>query len=269
MSGLWAGYTGFSGGGGLFGGGGSAPPPPSFTGRGVLFESGDYLRNGTISRAGSTQLTVSLWFRHTGPTWNSSSGGRLVDSVVGVSDAQFSIRTASLGRLTFVLPNTANTGAARTSPTSPAFAVDQWYHLAISIDIALQRFQVYINRVEMTAGAYSWPTPGTPFRLESTMTAMGVAVNAVGGVIGFPGDLAHVWWDFGTSLDFATPANLDKFVTVGGEPVDLGVRGELPTGSEPDFYFDGTAATFNNTVTGGPSFTLTGSLTTSSSPPEF
>jgi hypothetical protein len=244
------------------------PIVAGFVARGVLFDSTDRLNiTGQNAAIGSDKITISFWFRHTGPNWNNVSSARLLEIAHASSNASLSIRTASSGRLSILVGNNANGSAARTTPTSPALVVDQWYHCAISIDRATQRFQIYIDRTPVSATAYNW-TGVTSLFIESNWVGMGIASTA-GGATLFGGDLAYVWIDYGTSLDLSDSANLDKFVASTGLPVDLGAKGELVTGSEPNFYFDGVPASWNNLVTGGPSFTVTGTLTASSSPPQF
>lgn len=240
-----------------------------FIGRGVLFNgtNNSLTLTGRNDAIGSQQLTLSFWLRHTATAggWNSNPSARVLEAVHAATGTALSIRTASAGRLSFIVGNTANANAARTLQAASSLVVDRWYHIAVSVDRATERFQIYIDRAPVAATAYTWGD----LVINGNLTALGIGATT-GNAARWPGDLAHVWIDYGTSLDFSDPTNLDRFVTSNGLPVDLGTAGELATGTEPNFYFDGTAATWNNRVTGGPAFTVNGdALTASVPPPQF
>ena len=87
----------------------------------------------------------------------------------------------------------------------------------------------------------------------------------------FVGELADVWIGVGQFLDLTVQANREKFIDANGKAADLGVDGSGPTGVAPAIFFhrdtDAPASDFaSNRGTGG-AFSLTGSLTASSTNP--
>lgn len=85
------------------------------------------------------------------------------------------------------------------------------------------------------------------------------------------GDIAYVWMDAGVSfLSGSTIPELTrrKFISAGGEPVDLGADGSTPTGSAPELFHAGGAATFaDNAGTGGSLTLVDGPIVDSVTPP--
>ncbi len=70
---------------------------------------------------------------------------------------------------------------------------------------------------------------------------------AVGGLIGFRGfvgGLEDYWFVKGQALDITDAGVLANFRTVSNRAVNLGVNGELPTGSPPSFFFHSVQDTY-------------------------
>jgi len=64
--------------------------------------------------------------------------------------------------------------------------------------------------------------------------------------------MGDFWLLQGTFIDFSVSANRQKFHSLVGAPIDLGVNGELPTGSPPTVFLTGGKTTFGiNRGTGG------------------
>ncbi len=55
--------------------------------------------------------------------------------------------------------------------------------------------------------------------------------------------MAEFWLNASTFIDFSVAANRAAFRTNTGHPVFLGVHGQIPTGTSPDIYLNGNAAT--------------------------
>lgn len=238
-----------------------------FVARSVSFDGTDYLTNAALSPSitCSGQGTMSLWFRVPTGTWNTPNGQRLFRFMVGAADALI-LYTASAGRFIFGLYHNGSGSDLTTIDIPGDFQVgsDKWYNLIFAWDRAANKFQIAFNRT-VWLNSTTYFNGATALDMEaSPLTRGNIATSA--STLNFIGDLGHIWADFNTFLDLTVSANLDKFVATSGLPVDLGAKGELATGTEPDLYFDGDATTFNNVVTGGPTLTLVGTLTDGPAP---
>ena len=68
-------------------------------------------------------------------------------------------------------------------------------------------------------------------------------------------DMAEFWFD-PTFIDLSVPANIQKFRSASGKPVNLGANGSKPTGSQPAMYLRGGAANFLTNLGYGGDFTV-------------
>ena len=91
------------------------------------------------------------------------------------------------------------------------------------------------------------------------------------GTFKFDGCLAELYFAPGQYLDFSIVANRRKFISASGKPIQLGRRGELPTGTAPLVYqhLDKGEAVANFATNRGPGgdFTITGTPDTGSTSP--
>lgn len=232
-------------------------PAPPFAARGAYFDGADYYSSSAATVPAGNQLLFSAWFKSDDTTWNATAR-RLAQFRVGTTIVM-EILTASGGRFTIRVNNDTATdtvsvyGGAGTTP----FAVGQWYHLMISAIGGVLR--VYVNGVERGTMSYT-----TLDQAGQNLTQIGIGAQT-SGTGPWLGDLGHVWFSTTQSLDLSVQANREKFA-LAGVPVDLGGTGALPTGTAPEFYFDGAGATWSNKGTAG-SVALTGALTASSTAP--
>jgi len=66
------------------------------------------------------------------------------------------------------------------------------------------------------------------------------------------------------TFDFTVQANREKFA-LAGAPVSLEGNGQIPIGTAPAYYYDGTGAAWANQGVAG-NVTLTGTLTAGATP---
>lgn len=82
----------------------------------------------------------------------------------------------------------------------------------------------------------------------------------------FDGDISEFYFAPGQSLGSFSSANVQKFRTTGGKPVDLGSTGATPTGSQPGFYLRNAYSSFGtNSGTGG-NLSVSGTLQEATAP---
>lgn len=148
-----------------------------------------------------------------------------------------------------------------------------WHHLCVSIDTGFSAGNKLISAAVDRAAASV-----TVVADVSAAFNIGYA-SAVdwffGGVPAYiqPSALecAEVWVSFVDYFDWSSATNLDKFMTAGGKPIDLGADGSAPTGIAPIIYLhlDNNEAPANfalNAGSGG-NFTVTGALATAATSP--
>jgi hypothetical protein len=237
-----------------------AVPAPSFTARGALFDSSSYLESQSLSVTTGSQGLVSTWFRQTG-TWGATrtlfefrQGSTIVCNAV----------SASSGRITFRLNNDTATDTW-TTPTS-SFVGDTWYHLLWAWDLANDRFQVYLNNVAQSTTAYPITTLNS-FDISSANVTRFSLAAASGGSNRWTGDIGHFWADLTSTLDLSVQANRERFA-LAGQPVSVGSNGQTPTGSTPEWYYDGDPPAWSNLGTVG-QVTLTGTIQDSTTAPSY
>ena len=171
----------------------------------------------------------------------------------------FGVSILSSGLLNIVGAN--SDGTTRLNAIgSTIFSAGTLYHIAFAIDLSDPALRhVYINRVSetMTWNAY------TEFSIDPTLPSINwFASGLVSGPFLFKGDVGHLYNAIGQWLDLSNVTNLNKFIDVAGEAVDLGADGSTPTGTAPLMYFKGAAASFaTNLGTGGAFSVAGGSIT--------
>jgi hypothetical protein len=239
-------------------------PPPAFTARAAAFDGSTYYAQSGQSVAATNVGICSFWFRNRTATWNTPTATDLFQFRLGGTTA-FSIITASSGRLTFRI-NQDGTGSDIFLPPSSTFALNTWYHVLWAWDWANSRFQLYVNNVAQTTTGYSFAGATKFDQSGDNFTNIGIGAES-NGVSPWIGDIGHLLIDFQNTLDISNSANREKFV-LSGNPVDLGTDGSTPLGLQPQYYYDGDGASWNNKGTAG-NITLTGTLTAASGTPGF
>jgi hypothetical protein len=237
-----------------------AVPAPSFVAQGALFDSSSNLSSTTLNVPTSNQGLVSIWFRQAG-TWGAS---RTLFSLQQGANIVLSATSASSGRMTFRLDNDTATDTFLT-PTS-TFVGDTWYHVLWAWDLANDRFQIYVNDVAINTAAYPITTATSLNIAASNITRIGIAAT-VSNASRWNGDIGHLWMDLESTLDLTVQANREKFA-LAGDPISVGSNGQTPTGSTPQWYYDGDPPAWSNLGTAGQA-NLTGAIQDSLSAPSY
>ncbi|CAG1006024.1 hypothetical protein RHIZO_03226 [Rhizobiaceae bacterium] len=134
-------------------------------------------------------------------------------------------------------------------------AENVWYHLVASFDTTLGAGHVYVNDQELAYNVLDVSSGGQAMDVQTNAYFM----HFYGWANGFRGDVADFWFD-NVYLDLDVEANRRKFRSASGRPVNLGVDGSTPTGSQPLIFFSGDRTTWATNKGRGGAFTLTGSL---------
>ena len=204
---------------------------------------------------------LSVWFRLDG------SNGSVRKLLANTSQyVDIGLLADNKMKMDLVSPTAGNLISITSTSTYVAGAA--WHHLLASWDMAGLAGQkpkhMYINN-NVEQGAVS--DVGGVSIVEYTRGEWQVgSLGATGS--NFDGCLAEFWFAPGQFLDFSVASNRNKFRNGAGQPIDLGVNGELPTGTAPALYLSNEFSTFpTNNGTGGDFIVSQGALTAGSSAP--
>ena len=111
-------------------------------------------------------FTVECWFYLTAPPANNNDGSPFAclvnywTSVVAQTGWEFSIRTGASGIITFSRP--AGTGAVAITASYTTFALNTWYHVAVTYNGTTGA--IYLNGTALTptVNAWAWTAPSSP-----------------------------------------------------------------------------------------------------------
>jgi hypothetical protein len=227
-----------------------------YVGRGATLGADTYFSSVSLAVPGGNQGAMSFWFKNNSPTWNDPSYARIFQFLVG-SSSVWSMYTTSAGRVTMRM-NQEGTGSDTVNTPAGSFQETAWNHVLWAWNYSSSKFQLYINDNGIDVSGYSLGDTG--FSLN------GAEINklTLGNLVG---DFGHFWASPTQTLDFSVQANREKFA-LNGKPVDQGVNGELPTGTAPEWYYDGDGPDWSNqgTADGG---TLKGNITASATAPSY
>ena len=236
--------------------------------QGVEFEAAnsDAVDYGDVSGSLSDGklATISAWLFI--PSWPGVEARVFSISILGPT--RFAIYTdpATSGRIIFFARNSAATTVLDAGLTS--FPLNQWVHLLVSIDQA-SGMQVYINGSDASANL----TVSTLIDSNIDFSAGTGSRTWVGafhlGSQYWNGYMADLYVNLSAALDISVEGNRRKFISADGKPVYLGANGQIPTGSQPQFFHTGPTATWHTnrgSVSGG---TETGALSDAPSNPTY
>lgn len=151
--------------------------------------------------------------------------------------------------------------------SSSTFTDGNWHSLNVSWDTNFtagdKLMKVYIDDA---AASGSLSDGSGAFSVGYVAANWTIGARVAGGQK-FNGCLAEIYFAIGQYLDFSNSTNRRKFVSALNKPVDLGVDGSLPTGSQPIVYLNNPAVSFGTNKGSGGDFSIVGSLDPASSSP--
>lgn len=184
-------------------------------------------------------------------------------TLMGLGADFFTVKFDSSNRL-YILGTSAAAATVLELLSSAVTDTVSWHHLAYSFDLTDSgKRHLYIDRANALASAPSYSNTDVAFN-NGAASSIGATT---GGSNKYNGDLAYFYWT-DEYIDLSNATNLNKFVTAGNKPVDLGSNGSVPTGTAARVYQYGSASIWHvNNGTGG-GFTSNGELTVSATSPE-
>jgi len=204
--------------------------------------SGHFLQSTNFIGTHTNQFTISFWIRR--PATNFS--GSLLD-MTGPSGNEVLIRGSSSGNKLLILlaGNSFNNLATYDGSDIWTLESGNWVHVLVSCDLSAAGLRhVYVNDQD-DGGVWTNYTNGLMNYSPSAMQ-----VGRYNGVIE---DLAELYMT-NEYLDLSMDANRRKFIDAfgaGAKPVDLGLDGSLPTGTQPLLYLKGDASVWNSGANAG------------------
>jgi hypothetical protein len=210
-------------------------PSPDFEPMSTRFNgTTSKLVNNSLSFSGTDEGTVAFWV-YVPTSWEQLR--TLFNIRLSGGGVTLTVLTDHTGRLRFNL-----TGVDGYTTPSSTFSTDRWHHVIWSYRAGSGGW----NNVSVDgSGTLLTATSLTSATLSINGSQAMVLVGTEDGGGGFfDGDLGHVYINLNTAIDLTVQANREKFI-LAGEPVNLGGNGQLPTGSTPEFYFNGGASMQN------------------------
>lgn len=230
-----------------------AVAPSAFTVDAVAFNSDRIERGAALSGVSdSGDCIVSYWIKTTDVTGSTVFVGASGPVQANTGYEQFYDSIGTNGIFT-------NTSVSLTD--------GNWHHVLCALRMSTSTIQLYVDGSNVATGTTIDGTPVTAF-FSDTNWAM---CDTVGGGNPLTADISEFYFAPGQYLDISVQSNREKYRSPGGKPVDLGITGSTPTGSQPAVYLsvrpsDAATVWATNKGSGG-NFTITGSLAIAATSP--
>ena len=204
----------------------------------------------------SSRVECSFWVKFNG-------GDNALQQIFRITNSsddtpRFSITRTADNKIAFYGAVPAGTSAVSITSTSTITSSSGWVHVYLFADTTNTAVRgIYINGISDTLNIISYVSNAVidynGINYRYTFGGSGVTTS----VPSLNASLADFYWNDSVSCTIGDFYN-------NGEPVDLGLTGQLPSGTAPVFYLSkaGNGNSWaTNSGTGG-NFTVTGSLTT-------
>lgn len=227
----------------------------------------DYMTRGAgLTGAADSKVGIlSFWHRMDGGDGAQKAILAASTTVGGASSRQLVFFNGVSNRLQIVFKDAADATVLNATTGASFTTSASWHHFLISWNLATSQCQIYVDDIVDTN------TPSiTNANIDYTLADWSIGAQP-NGSIKLNGCLAEFYFNTATSLDLSVVDNRRKFRSVSGKPVDLGVSGSTPTGSQPIIYqkiaSGGVASDFATNLGSGGNLTVTGSLDLGSTSP--
>lgn len=241
----------------------------TYSANAVTTSDTDFIENTSISGLSvSKQFTFSAWFNDPDENTLLTATNYLfkLATLENVLLSTLRIYITSGGQVTMFITDentSTNIGRFNFGGYTPS---NGWVNLLISLDLSdTGKRHVYFN--DSIPSGLTWVTYTNTNIDWDTITYSAVSHNTDSQPRSLNGDIADVWFNPGTYIDFSIESNRRKFIKSDGKPVGLGSNGQNPTGSSPLLFFSGDTTSWHTNKGTGGGFTENGTLTTASSSP--
>jgi hypothetical protein len=230
-----------------------------YVARAVNFDgTNDYLtRGGGLTGASDGKVgTCSFWAKFNG------GDGSLQYIVAFAGGSGWTVFRYTDNKLYVSGYNPSGSNIVNYNSSGTYLSSSGWNHFLASWDLAAGALQMYVN----DATASPMITMNTNDTIDYTTSDWGIGATVIG-ASKLNADIADLYVNFATRIDFSIEANRRKFISVEKKPVNLGQNGELATGSQPIIFCQGPASNFSTNKGTGGNFTATGALADSTTSP--
>lgn len=223
---------------------------------------------GTLALSGVADSSTGIISTYVRLDGGDGTNMTILSARAGTTDV---VRLSRGGANTFILnlSDAAGTSACSMTSTVGTFTSGSaWLHVLLAWDTNFSAgnkiLQMYIDDATMSPSK----SDGNPaFNVDYTPTSWAIG-SRTDIAQQFDGCLAEFYFAPGQYLDISNSANRLKFRSSANRPVNIGLTGDLPTGTAPAVYLNNPAASFTtNKGTGGNFTVVTGALATASSAP--
>lgn len=228
----------------------------------VSFDGGSHLARGAglSGVTDSFKATLSAWIKP-----QPSDYGTII-SVPNTGNGTFAIGLSANytnpSELSVTMKDASDNSITPTLTGTTNVVDGNWHHVLFSVDTAAGEAGLYVD--EVSQGSFTFFNNNA---IDFTWSDWGIGVKPTNGWNPYIGQMADVWFDTGTYINFSSAENRRKFISENGMPMYLGPDGSIPTGSSPDIFLSSSTDNWHvNNGTGG-GFTENGTLTYSSSRP--
>lgn len=232
-------------------------PKTNYSTSAVVFDgTNDYMTRGSdlTGNTDGKKGIVSFWIYLNGVT------GYIFTS----ANAQFQLKVAS--SILTLAGVTTSAASTLIMNSNTAVSSSVWHHVAMSWDLSAGLGKLYID------GSSNLATSPTLLNNNIDYTATNYYFGARDdGASRLNAYVADFYLNLAEYLDISVAANLQKFRSTLGKPVNLGSTGSLPTGTAPIQLFrcanGASASTFSTNLGTGGNYSITGALTVAPSSP--
>lgn len=178
----------------------------------------------------SKKFTLSCWIRFNNIDSGTNTGILTFTSDVD-SQPKFIFQVLTTSKVAIWAYNSSNSIILDIS-TSP-LSTSNWYHILASYDGTTA--QLYVNDSSDLTTTTATNSTIDFYQSDKTVT---LGKNGLASVSdpSLEADMADVWMEIGTRLDFSVEANRRLFITSNLDPVNLGSTGQNPIGQTPTIY---------------------------------
>jgi hypothetical protein len=215
---------------------GGSSVPPSYN---VVDVAEGFLMTISPSGTGNSEFTWCGWVRPAvipaiSVLWQRHFGSDSLRNWGGMQALSGGNPNTPYGKIS----NSGGSTIISTASLTPMI-VGNAYHIGIALNEVTGDYQCFLNGVDVTDGSYTPDTAGS----NSDMNLF----SSPSGANFYTGLSTEFWWD-DTYIDLS--ANIQKWYN-NGTFIDLGPRGEIPTGSIPRVYMGGDMTADTGGAVGG------------------
>lgn len=202
-----------------------------------------------------SQVGICSFWINPNVAWGSSL---IFDSRGTSGRTLLEFRTVSSNRMSFTIRDVSTNTVIATGTTAVnTFTVGAWHHVLLAWDLSAPSYDLYIN--DAPASFSSSPAPSVGTAQWSTGNRFGLCSTVTGGSI--PDiSIAQFYLNTQQTTDITNTTNRRNFVAAGPQLADFGANGSTPTGTQPHFFFNNSASTFNTNLGSGGGVNLNGTF---------